>query len=169
MGFKQQVSELDELTAAAAAPEAGYSLEILTPKVLERVRAALAQKQKVSSTGKDFRIRLTINVPLDLAAGGADILEFEDTFTNREPRLLEVELTFPPEYPEAAPPRVVSASSVCFRDGGGAEEFRLLLEGYLGAKAPPFSKSPHANDRLPRQACRKKQANKWENDAQSSN
>ena len=44
-----------------------------------------------------------------------------------------------------------------------------VLEGYLGAKAPPFSKSPHANDRLPRQACRKKQANKWENDAQSSN
>lgn len=133
MGFAAQVAELDELTASAAAPTAGYSLEVLTPKVLDRVRVALAKNQKVASTGKDFSIKLTITVPLDLAAGGADIVEFEDTFVARKPRLVEVELVFPPEYPEAAPPKVLTTSSACFRDSGSAEEFRLLLEGYLDA------------------------------------
>ena len=92
MGFAAQVAELDELAAGAAAPEAAYALEVLTPKVVERVRAALAQKQKVGSTAKPFRVRLAIAVPLDLSTGGADIVEFEDAFVDREPRTLELEL-----------------------------------------------------------------------------
>jgi hypothetical protein len=133
MGLAAQVAELDALAASGAAPTAGYSLEALTPKVLGRVRAALAKNQKVARTGKDFSIKLTVTVPLDLAAGGADIVEFEDTFVARQPRLVEVELVFPPEYPEAAPPRVLATSSACFRDRGSADEFRALLEGYLDA------------------------------------
>ena len=132
MGFAAQVAELDELAAGATAPEAGYALEVLTPKVVERVRAALAQKQKVGSTAKPFRVRLAIAVPPDLSAGGADIVEFEDAFVDREPRTLELELVFPPDYPEAAPPRVATARSASFR-AGAADEFRLLLEGYLDA------------------------------------
>ena len=132
MGFAAQVAELDELAAGAAAPEPAYALEVLTPKVVERVRAALAQKLKVGSTAKPFRVRLAIAVPLDLSAGGADIVEFEDAFVDREPRTLELELMFPPDYPEAAPPRVASARSASFRTGA-EDEFRLLLEGYLDA------------------------------------
>ena len=138
MGFAEQVAELDELAATGAAPTAGYSLEVLTPKVLQRVRAALANNQKVASTGKDFKIKLTVTVPLDLAAGGADIVEFEDTFVARKPRLVEFELAFPPEYPDAAPPKVSGTSSTCFRDSGSADEFRTLLEGYLDS----FTGSP---------------------------
>lgn len=133
MGYLAQVAELDDLAAAAASPSASYSFQVLTPKVVERVRTALAQKQRIARTSKDFRIKLTITVPLDLAAGGADIVEFENAFLDREPRLVEIELMFPPAYPESAAPQVLTISSTCFRDSGTADEFRLLLEGYLDA------------------------------------
>ena len=141
MGVAAQLDELDALDALGAGTAAGAAggapqVEVLTPKVVDRVRAAVAagagKKALAAAIKVEIRILLSLAIPLELTDGGSDIVAFEDAFVSREPRVLHLELAFPADYPEAAAVRVVSASSDSFRTGGnGAQEFRLLLEGYL--------------------------------------
>ena len=127
-----QVAELDEVVAAGVA-----AVEVLTPKLVERVRATLSSGGRVPSGAKEIALRLRVAVEADLNAGGADITSMEESFAPRSPWVVELCITLPNDYPTERSCRITSAASDSFRDGA-AEAFRAALGEYLEA----FSGSP---------------------------
>jgi len=120
--------EFDELMSRSSAR--GWNLSIQTPKVLEKMRGAVASKQAMAQS-KEIVFILMMEIPVEHSLGGRTIFEFEASYV--EPmtaRMLEVRVVLPLGYPEAAVPQMKCASD-SFCDLESQERFENALASFL--------------------------------------